>query len=150
MSEITYLKKKKGNFNKSKLVNNLNTNSKSILNHANLGYNARKVSLDKIFKNPEFTELVSNIKSRVQKLNREYAIQQSNKQNIPKEISTLANALNEYTNELVGHYEKSYFKINNEVKRKRFIRDLKLILGTYGELENSLQNILYDKKINKK
>ncbi len=146
MSERSYLKKKRSNFNKSKIIENINTQSKHLLNHANLGSNARRVGLQSIFSKPEFKELVSNIKSRVQKLNREYAIQQSKNENIPEEIKTLANALNQYTNELVGHYENSYFKIKTENERKRFIRDLKLILGTYGELETNLQNIIYHKK----
>jgi hypothetical protein len=146
MSETSYLKKKRSNFNKSKIVESINRQSKPLLNHTNLGSNARRVGLKRIFENPEFKELVSNIKSRVQKLNREYAIQQSKNENIPKEISTLANALNQYTNQLVRHYENSYFKIKTENERKRFIRDLKLILGTYGELETNLQNIVYPKK----
>lgn len=145
MSETKYLKKMRSNFNKSSIVETLNKKSKPILNYPNLGYNTRKVGLKRVFENPEFINLVSNIKSRVQKLNREYAIQQSKNENIPEEISILANALNDYTNDLVGHYENSYFKIKTEHERKRFIRDLKLILGTYGELETNLQNIVYQK-----
>ncbi len=145
--EHTYFKKKKGNYNKGVKINTSKRRMNELL-EGNLGDDAKRVGLQRVFNSPDFKNFVNDVKRRVQKLNREYAIQQVNYSNseIPEEIGTLANALNDYTNDLVGFYEKSYFNMSNENKRKRFIRDLKMIIGTYGELEESLHNIIYNRE----
>ena len=146
-----YLGKEKKEYNKSKIINNSNKKMKLLLK-SNASNNSKRVGLKNVFINPEFKNFVKDVKKRVQKLNREYAIQQANysENEIPKEISNLANALNDYTENLVGFYEKKYFNIPNENNRKQFIRDLKLIIGTYGELEENLHNIIYNNNKNNK
>ncbi len=149
MENKKYLGKRKKEYNKSFTIGKLERNVNYIFNSKNNSKNnsnKKRDNLQRIFKNESFQNFVKDVKNRVQKLNREYAIQQVNysKNEIPEEISTLANALNDYTNDLVGFYEKSYFNISNNNQRKQFIRDLKLIIGTYGELEENLQNIVYN------
>ncbi len=142
-----YLGKRKEEYNKRGKINKTKSNLNKVLERSN----GAPVSLETIFSQPEFQNFVQDVKSRVQKLNKEYVIQQANyrENEVPKEISNLANALNDYTNDLVGFYEKSYFHIENENERKRFIRDLKMIIGTYGKLQENLHNIVYEEK-NKK
>lgn len=142
-----YLGKRKEEYNKRREINETKRRMNNVLGRSN----GTPVSLETIFSQPEFQNFVQDVKNRVQKLNKEYVIQQANyrENEVPKEISNLANALNDYTNDLVGFYEKSYFHINDENERKRFIRDLKMIIGTYGKLQENLHNIVYEEK-NKK
>ncbi len=148
MGNKKYLGKRKEAYNKRNIIDTSNQNIKTIFSSGN-SINKKKSNLQNILSQPQFREFLEDVKSRVQKLNREYAIQQANYSNneIPEEIGKLSNALNDYTNNLVGFYEKSYFHIQNESERKRFIRDLKMIIGTYGKLEENLHNIVYNGKL---
>lgn len=144
MSNITHFGKTPLNHDKKAYVKKIKKNSKNILNNSSTSSNRKKEKLDEIFQSPDFRRFVDDLKLRVAKLNREYIIQQSNNNpHVSREVSALANTLNAYTNELIGFYENTYYNIPNNSDQKQFIRDLKMIIGTYGKLQEDLTNIIY-------
>lgn len=144
MSTIKHFGRTPLNYEKRTYVKKIKENSKNILNSTSTTHNQKKEALNKIFKSPEFKTFVADLKLRVAKLNREYILQKSNNNpNVSPKISALANTLNAYTNELIGFYERTYYNIPNNSEQKQFIRDLKMIIGTYGKLQEDLTNIIY-------
>ncbi len=132
------------NYVKNEYVKKIKEDSKAILNNSSTTSNIKKKKLDEIFQKPEFKTFVNDLKLRIAKLNREYIVQKSN--NNPKvspQVASLAETLNAYTNELVGFYENTYYNIPNNSNQKEFIRDLKMIISTYGKLQEDLTNIIY-------
>ncbi len=141
----SYFGKKPINYTKSEYVSKIKKNAKEILNSTTTSSNNKRKRLDIIFQDPKFKDFVNDLKSRVSRLNKEYIIQKSNNHpKVSQQVSTLANALNAYTNQLIGFYEESYYNIPNSNERKRFIRDLKMVIGTYGKLQENLSNIIYN------
>ncbi len=148
--EITYLGKPFKEYDKSEAVKDFFESLKVIINDSAKNKSAKENEIKDLFRT-KFAPIKNDIQNKVKRLVNETQIAQKNiaNGNVNSEMLEIAQSLNAYTNQLLTHYENSYFKIANQNERKKMIRDLRFLLSTYGMVQQSLGNIVYgNQKIN--
>ncbi len=103
---------------------------------------------EKLKSNESKIEREANMIQKLNKLKMEFNIKMvQNNEVVSPEIKLIGNSLNDYTNQLLNHYKSRYFNIKDENKKKKFLRDLKILIGIYGRFENIFQNMYKSNKV---
>lgn len=116
----------------------MNSKLNSGLNSVYLG--KRKKDYEELKENR--SKRMENMVQKLSKLNKEFKIKmkKNNEKNISPQVKVIGESLNDFTNQLLNFYKKSYFHIKNKEKRAKFLSDLKLIISIYGKFEDIFQN----------
>ncbi len=92
-----------------------------------------------------------NMVKKLKKLNKEFQIKMfENNEAISDDVRIIGNSINDFTKHLLNHYKSKYFHIKNENKKKKFLKDLKLLIGIYGQFENLFQHVYTSNNILRK
>lgn len=142
--KITYFGQPIEAYNKSEYVKKFFEGLKEIINNRNLNKNGKENAIQELFKR-QFTPIQDDIKEKLQRLIYENQLQRTNieNKNINAEMLQIAQSLNAYSNNLLNFYGNSYFEMTNSGERKKFIRDLRFLLSTFGMVQQALGNVVY-------
>ncbi len=142
--EIRYFGKSIKEYDKSRIVNNFFEKLNEIINNKSKTKSEKEREIEELFKS-QFLPIQIDIIEKLQRLINENTLQKTNIENgnVNNEMAKIAHSLNAYSNELLGYYKNSYYKIINPAERKKFIRDLRFLLSTFGIVQQSLGNVIY-------
>lgn len=142
--KITYFGKPIESYDKSENVKKFFKGLKEIINDKSENKNGKETKIQNLFKT-QFTPIQNDIKEKLQRLMYENKLQKTTIQNknVNEEMLQIAQSLNAYTNDLLNFYGNSYFKMTNNGERKKFIRDLRFLLSTFGAVQQALGNVVY-------
>ncbi len=142
--KITYFGEPIEAYDKSENVKKFFEGLKSIINNRNLNKSGKENAIQELFKT-QFTPIQNDIKKKLQRLIYENQLQRTNieNKNVNAEMLQIAQSLNAYSNNLLNFYGNSYFEMTNSGERKKFIRDLRFLLSTFGMVQQALGNVVY-------